>query len=147
MYSFSFFKVLHFIYSSLSNQYVTGVIVLFTVPMFYEKYDHKVDAFVEKAMAEIKKHYVVFKRMKRDLYSGSFNTFICASSLYSCIFIYPLCFICFTLYGFTSQKERWGEKDVKFGSHNWVSIIVDSVRILKIKWFILILLVEYIGLK
>ncbi|KAL0556474.1 hypothetical protein IC582_004988 [Cucumis melo] len=74
--------------------------------MFYEKYDHKVDAFVEKAMAEIKKHYVVFKRMKRDLYSGSFNTFICASSLYSCIFIYPLRFTCFTLIWFHEPKRK-----------------------------------------
>lgn len=34
--------------------------MLFTVPVFYEKYDDKVDAFAEKAMAEIKKQYVVF---------------------------------------------------------------------------------------
>ncbi|XP_038876010.1 reticulon-like protein B2 [Benincasa hispida] len=37
-----------------------GVILLFTVPVFYEKYDDKVDTFAEKAMAEIKKQYVVF---------------------------------------------------------------------------------------
>lgn len=60
LYSFSFSDILHCIYFFLSNEYVTGVIVLFTVPLFYEKYDDKVDAFAEKAMAEIKKQYVVF---------------------------------------------------------------------------------------
>ncbi|WCJ26390.1 Reticulon family protein [Euphorbia peplus] len=35
-------------------------VLLFTVPVFYEKYDDKVDAFAEKAMFEIKKQYKVF---------------------------------------------------------------------------------------
>lgn len=34
--------------------------MLFTLPVFYEKYDDKVDSFAEKAIAEIKKQYVVF---------------------------------------------------------------------------------------
>uniref|UniRef100_A0A9I9EKP4 Transposase n=1 Tax=Cucumis melo TaxID=3656 RepID=A0A9I9EKP4_CUCME len=42
------------------------IIVLFTVPMFYEKYDDKVDAFAEKAMAEIKKQYVDYSRIQRE---------------------------------------------------------------------------------
>ncbi|KAJ6794178.1 reticulon-like protein B4 [Iris pallida] len=35
-------------------------IALHTVPVLYEKYEDKVDSFVEKAEAEIKKQYVVF---------------------------------------------------------------------------------------
>ncbi|XP_065858718.1 reticulon-like protein B4 [Euphorbia lathyris] len=35
-------------------------VLLFSVPVFYEKYDDKVDAFAEKAMFEIKKQYAVF---------------------------------------------------------------------------------------
>ncbi|XP_010261408.1 PREDICTED: reticulon-like protein B2 [Nelumbo nucifera] len=35
-------------------------VLLHTVPVFYEKYEDKVDSFAEKAMAEIKKQYVVF---------------------------------------------------------------------------------------
>ena len=30
------------------------------MPVFYEKYDDKVDAYAEKAMAELKKQYAVF---------------------------------------------------------------------------------------
>jgi len=36
------------------------LVLLFTVPVLYEKYDDKVDAFAEKAMIEIKKQYAVF---------------------------------------------------------------------------------------
>ncbi|KAH7686250.1 Reticulon domain-containing protein [Dioscorea alata] len=36
------------------------VVVLFTVPFLYEKYEDKVDSFAEKATAEFKKHYAVF---------------------------------------------------------------------------------------
>ncbi|MCD9558911.1 Reticulon-like protein B5 [Datura stramonium] len=35
-------------------------VLLHTVPVLYEKYEDKVDAFAEKAETEIKKHYVVF---------------------------------------------------------------------------------------
>lgn len=38
----------------------TVTIALFTVPLFYEKYEDKVDFYGEKAMAELKKHYAVF---------------------------------------------------------------------------------------
>lgn len=33
---------------------------LFTMPLFYERYEDQVDAFAEKAMIEIKKQYAVF---------------------------------------------------------------------------------------
>ncbi|CAN8245411.1 unnamed protein product [Cochlearia groenlandica] len=36
-----------------------ATVVLFTVPVFYEKYDDKVDEYGEKAMKEIKKQYAV----------------------------------------------------------------------------------------
>ncbi|KAF7828207.1 reticulon-like protein B2 [Senna tora] len=35
-------------------------VLLHTVPVFYEKYEDKVDSFAEKATAEIKKQYAVF---------------------------------------------------------------------------------------
>jgi len=35
-------------------------VLLHTLPVLYEKYDDKVDAFAEKAMVEIKKQYVLF---------------------------------------------------------------------------------------
>ncbi|XWS48497.1 hypothetical protein CRYUN_Cryun13aG0082700 [Craigia yunnanensis] len=35
-------------------------VLLHTVPVFYEKYEDKVDSFSEKAITEIKKQYVVF---------------------------------------------------------------------------------------
>lgn len=35
-------------------------VLLHTVPVLYEKYDDKIDAFAEKAMIEIKKQYAVF---------------------------------------------------------------------------------------
>lgn len=38
----------------------TITLVLFSVPIFYEKYEDKVDYYGEKAMAELKKHYAVF---------------------------------------------------------------------------------------
>lgn len=34
--------------------------LLHTVPVFYEKYEDKVDSFAEKAWIEIKKQYKVF---------------------------------------------------------------------------------------
>ncbi|KAG8362994.1 hypothetical protein BUALT_BualtUnG0015900 [Buddleja alternifolia] len=37
-----------------------GFVLLQTVPVLYEKYEDQVDAFAEKAEAELKKHYVVF---------------------------------------------------------------------------------------
>jgi hypothetical protein len=35
--------------------------VLYTVPVLYEKYEDKVDAFGEKAMVELKKYYAIFE--------------------------------------------------------------------------------------
>lgn len=37
----------------------TVVVLLHTVPVLYEKYEDQVDAFAEKAEAEIKKQYAV----------------------------------------------------------------------------------------
>ncbi|KAM7472247.1 hypothetical protein LguiA_010430 [Lonicera macranthoides] len=37
-----------------------AVVLLFTLPVFYEKYDDKVDYYAEKAMIELKKQYKVF---------------------------------------------------------------------------------------
>ena len=34
--------------------------VLYTVPVLYEKYEDKIDAFGEKAMIELKKYYAIF---------------------------------------------------------------------------------------
>ena len=34
--------------------------VLYTVPVVYEKYEDKIDAFGEKAMIELKKYYAIF---------------------------------------------------------------------------------------
>lgn len=34
--------------------------LLFTVPLFYDKYEDQVDSFVEKAISELKKQYAVF---------------------------------------------------------------------------------------
>lgn len=39
--------------------YATDFVLLHTIPILYEKYEDKVDAFAEKAMAEAKKHYGV----------------------------------------------------------------------------------------
>ncbi|ONI07263.1 hypothetical protein PRUPE_5G110100 [Prunus persica] len=46
-------------YNFLTLVYIV-VVLLFTLPVFYEKYDDQVDAFAEKAMIEIKKQYAVF---------------------------------------------------------------------------------------
>jgi len=43
----------------LTLSYIVFV-VLYTVPVLYEKYDDKVDAFGEKAMIELKKYYAIF---------------------------------------------------------------------------------------
>ncbi|KAL0304350.1 UNVERIFIED_CONTAM: Reticulon-like protein B2 [Sesamum radiatum] len=37
-----------------------GFVLLLTVPVLYEKYEDKIDAFAEKAEAELKKQYAVF---------------------------------------------------------------------------------------
>ncbi|XP_073032695.1 reticulon-like protein B2 [Primulina eburnea] len=37
-----------------------SVVLLFTVPIFYEKYENQVDSFAKKATAELKKQYDVF---------------------------------------------------------------------------------------
>ncbi|KAL1195568.1 Reticulon-like protein B4 [Cardamine amara subsp. amara] len=39
--------------------FYTAMVLLFTIPVLYEKYEDKVDAFGEKAMKEIKKQYAV----------------------------------------------------------------------------------------
>ncbi|GFZ01470.1 VIRB2-interacting protein 3 [Actinidia rufa] len=44
----------------IAHALVTAFVMLHTVPVLYEKYEDKVDAFSEKAMIEIKKHYAVF---------------------------------------------------------------------------------------
>lgn len=36
------------------------MVLLFTLPVFYEKYDDQVDAVAEKTLIEIKKQYAVF---------------------------------------------------------------------------------------
>jgi len=40
--------------------FYVAVVLLFTLPVFYEKYDDKVDFYAEKAMIELKKQYKVF---------------------------------------------------------------------------------------
>lgn len=45
------------LYSLLSL--LSATVLLFTVPVLYEKYEDKVDDFGEKAMKEIKKQYAV----------------------------------------------------------------------------------------
>jgi hypothetical protein len=39
--------------------FYTATVLLFTIPVLYEKYEDKVDAYGEKAMREIKKQYAV----------------------------------------------------------------------------------------
>ncbi|KAM1476749.1 hypothetical protein FF1_038214 [Malus domestica] len=46
-------------YNFLTLVYI-AVVLLFTLPVFYEKYDDQVDAVAEKALVEIKKQYAVF---------------------------------------------------------------------------------------
>jgi len=45
-------------WSFLTLSYIV-FLVLYTVPVLYEKYDDKVDAFGEKAMIELKKYYAI----------------------------------------------------------------------------------------
>lgn len=47
-------------YSNFLTLFYIAVVVLFTVPVLYEKYEDKVDPFAEKMMVEIKKQYAVF---------------------------------------------------------------------------------------
>ncbi|CAN6718647.1 unnamed protein product [Malus baccata var. baccata] len=42
------------------DSFFTAVVLLFTLPVFYEKYDDQVDAVAEKALTEMKKQYAVF---------------------------------------------------------------------------------------
>ncbi|KAK6158301.1 hypothetical protein DH2020_005615 [Rehmannia glutinosa] len=42
------------------SSFSTVTVLLFTVPLFYEKYEDKVDFYAEKALAELKKQYAVF---------------------------------------------------------------------------------------
>ncbi|KAJ4905830.1 Reticulon-like protein B2 [Raphanus sativus] len=44
--------------SFLTLAYI-ALVLLFTVPLVYDKYEDKVDSYGEKAMAELKKHYAV----------------------------------------------------------------------------------------
>ncbi|ESQ28956.1 hypothetical protein EUTSA_v10023649mg [Eutrema salsugineum] len=55
-----------------------ATILLFTVPVLYEKYEDKVDDFGEKAMKEIKKQYAVFdekvlSKVMSKIPRGAFN--------------------------------------------------------------------------
>ncbi|XP_060211924.1 reticulon-like protein B2 isoform X2 [Lycium barbarum] len=52
-------SILGNIWNFLTLFYIVFVL-LHTVPVLYEKYEDKFDAFAEKAEAEIKKHYAVF---------------------------------------------------------------------------------------
>lgn len=45
---------------SFLTLFYISFVLLHTVPVLYEKYDDKIDAFAEKAMIEIKKQYAVF---------------------------------------------------------------------------------------
>ncbi|KAK1366544.1 Reticulon-like protein B2 [Heracleum sosnowskyi] len=54
-----FFSILGSCWNFLTLFYISFVL-LHTVPLLYEKYEDKIDAFAEKAEAEIKKQYVVF---------------------------------------------------------------------------------------
>ncbi|KAK1376351.1 Reticulon-like protein B2 [Heracleum sosnowskyi] len=47
-------------YFNFLTLFYIGLVVLFTVPVLYEKYEDKVDPFVGKVMVEIKKQYAVF---------------------------------------------------------------------------------------
>ncbi|XP_055830445.1 reticulon-like protein B1 [Solanum dulcamara] len=53
-------SILGNIWNFLTLFYIVFVL-LHTVPVLYEKYEDKVDAFAEKAVLEIKKHYAVFE--------------------------------------------------------------------------------------
>ncbi|XVF09969.1 hypothetical protein REPUB_Repub07fG0143500 [Reevesia pubescens] len=49
-------------------------VLLHTVPVFYEKYEDKVDAFSEKAIVEIKKQYAVFhEKVLSKIHKGPLN--------------------------------------------------------------------------
>lgn len=57
---------------------LSATVLLFTVPVLYEKYEDKVDDFGEKAMKEIKKQYAAFdEKVLRQVMSkipvGAFN--------------------------------------------------------------------------
>jgi len=52
-------SVLGMAYNFLTLVYI-AIVLLFTVPVFYEKYEDQVDPLAEKAMIEIKKQYAVF---------------------------------------------------------------------------------------
>lgn len=41
---------------------MTVLILLYTVPVFYEKYEDKVDEFSEKMIIELKKQYAVLEK-------------------------------------------------------------------------------------
>lgn len=50
----------HHHYLILFSSKYPGFVLLHTVPVLYEKYEDKVDAFGEKAEFEFKKQYAVF---------------------------------------------------------------------------------------
>ncbi|GAA0174609.1 hypothetical protein Leryth_000113 [Lithospermum erythrorhizon] len=47
-------------YCNFLTLFYVVFVLLHTVPVLYEKYDDKIDAYAEKAMVEIKKQYAVF---------------------------------------------------------------------------------------
>lgn len=50
---------MHSLIVSLCFFLLPATVLVFTIPVLYEKYEDKVDAFGEKAMKEIKKQYAV----------------------------------------------------------------------------------------
>lgn len=50
---------MHSLIISLCIFLLPATVLVFTIPVLYEKYEDKVDAFGEKAMKEIKKQYAV----------------------------------------------------------------------------------------
>ena len=57
---------------------LSATVLLFTVPVLYEKYEDKVDHFGEKAMKEIKKQYAVLdekvlSKVMSKIPRGAFN--------------------------------------------------------------------------
>lgn len=55
-----FFLLLSLLLALLFHDFFAAIVLLFTVPVFYEKYEDQVDPLAEKAMIEIKKQYAVF---------------------------------------------------------------------------------------
>ena len=59
----------HFDITQLFSFFFSVVVLLHTVPVFYEKYKYKIDSFVEKIVAESKKKYSVFNEKVASRFS------------------------------------------------------------------------------